>query len=54
MVNLNKLTVGDEEAVPMWTVLVYDSLGQDIISPLLRVAELRENGVTLHLYVQSV
>ena len=32
-------------------VLVYDKWGQDIISPLLSVRELRDMGVTLHLWV---
>lgn len=32
-----------------WKVLVYDELGQDIISPLLTVKELRDLGVTLHV-----
>eukprot|EP00051_Salpingoeca_urceolata_P031156 m.10522 g.10522 ORF g.10522 m.10522 type:complete len:632 (-) comp3809_c0_seq1:25-1920(-) len=36
---------------PVWKVLVYDLIGQDIISPLLSVADLRELGVTLHLLV---
>jgi len=30
-------------------VLVYDKHGQDIISPLMNVKELRNSGVTLHL-----
>lgn len=30
-------------------ILVYDRFGQDIISPLLNVKELRDLGVTLHL-----
>ena len=30
---------------------MYDRYGQDIISPLLNVKELREMGITLHLYV---
>ena len=36
---------------PVWKVLIYDRVGQDIISPLLKVGELRDMGVTLHLYV---
>lgn len=32
-------------------VLIYDRFGQDIISPLLSVKELRDMGITLHLYV---
>ena len=31
---------------------MYDRYGQDIISPLLNVKELREMGITLHLYVE--
>lgn len=38
---------------PSWKVLVYDEFGQDIISPLLTVKELRELGVTAHLYITS-
>ncbi|KAJ3297368.1 Vesicle trafficking between the ER and Golgi [Borealophlyctis nickersoniae] len=34
---------------PVWKVLIYDQLGQDIISPLLKVNDLRENGVTVHM-----
>ena len=33
----------------MLQVLVYDRFGQDVISPLLSVKELRDMGVTLHL-----
>ncbi|KAF1745396.1 hypothetical protein MXB_3304 [Myxobolus squamalis] len=36
---------------PVWKVLVYDRSGQDIISPLFTVSELRECGVTLHLLI---
>lgn len=34
---------------PSWKVLIYDDLGQDIISPLLTVKDLRDLGVTAHL-----
>jgi len=37
--------------VCMCQILVYDNWGQDIISPLLSVKELRDLGVTLHLWV---
>ncbi len=33
----------------LWKVFIYDKLGQDLISPLLKVNELREQGITLHL-----
>ena len=38
---------------PEWKILIYDQYGQDIISPLLSVADLRELGVTLYLSLQS-
>ncbi|PRD33617.1 UNVERIFIED_CONTAM: Sec1 family domain-containing protein 1 [Trichonephila clavipes] len=37
----------------MLEVLVYDRYGQDIISPLLSVKDLRDLGVTLHLLLHS-
>jgi len=36
---------------PVWKVLVYDQIGQDIISPLLKINNLREQGVTVHMSV---
>ncbi|UJR14602.1 hypothetical protein I4U23_001597 [Adineta vaga] len=56
MLNLNTSpmtvlkTTGEELA---WKVLTYDELGQDIISPLLTVKELRDLGVTLHVSLKS-
>ncbi|KAI9348761.1 Sec1-like protein [Zopfochytrium polystomum] len=38
---------------PIWKVLVYDQAGQDIISPLLKVNELREHGITVHMHLNS-
>jgi len=32
-----------------WKVLIYDNHCSDIIAPLLRIHQLREQGVTLHL-----
>lgn len=34
-----------------WKVLIYDRSGQRIISPLLKIDELREQGVTVNLLV---
>lgn len=34
----------------VWKVLVMDVVGKRIISPILRVNDLREHGVTLYLY----
>ncbi|EDV23629.1 uncharacterized protein TRIADDRAFT_57033 [Trichoplax adhaerens] len=38
---------------PNWKVLIYDGYGQDIISPLLTVGDLRDLGVTVHLPLMS-
>lgn len=34
---------------PVWKVLVFDNLGRDVISSVLRVNDLRGWGVTIHL-----
>ncbi|KAI9204158.1 Sec1-like protein [Polychytrium aggregatum] len=55
MLNLNSPVPADNESPgiaatdPVWKVLIYDQLGQDIISPLIKVSDLRENGVTVHM-----
>lgn len=36
---------------PIWKVLVFDDLGRDVISSVLKVNDLRSWGVTIHLYV---
>ena len=45
MLSFNGTSAGDG----LWKVLIYDKLGQDVISPLLKVNELRESGITVHL-----
>lgn len=42
---------GDGEEV--WKVLVYDAAAREIIAPLLRVADLRKMGVTLHMMLHA-
>lgn len=47
--------VGDDGLDPLqpdnaWKILILDSAGQAILSPILKVNELRESGVTLYLY----
>ena len=37
---------------PIWKVLVFDDLGRDMISSVLRVNDLRAWGVTMHMYVK--
>lgn len=50
MLNLNHAQSKSAAAEPVWKILIYDRVGQDIISPLISVKELRELGVTLHVY----
>lgn len=49
MLNFNQPFGASNLNEPSWKVLVYDEFGQDIISPLLTVKELRDLGVTAHL-----
>lgn len=51
MLNLNQPPSKSVASEPVWKVLIYDRVGQDIISPLISVKELRELGVTLHVCV---
>jgi hypothetical protein len=41
----------NEDGDPIWKILVFDNLGRDVISSVLRVNDLRTWGVTIHLYV---
>ncbi|TVY91663.1 Protein sly1 [Lachnellula willkommii] len=38
---------------PIWKVLVFDDLGRDVISSVLRVNDLRTWGVTMHMHIGS-
>uniref|UniRef100_A0A672LYC7 Sec1 family domain-containing protein 1-like n=1 Tax=Sinocyclocheilus grahami TaxID=75366 RepID=A0A672LYC7_SINGR len=53
MLNFNAPPLKNTTAEPVWKVLIYDRFGQDIISPLLSVKELRDIGITLHLLLHS-
>ncbi|XP_053612284.1 protein sly1 homolog isoform X2 [Plodia interpunctella] len=53
MLNLNQPITKSIASEPTWKVLVYDRVGQDIISPLMSIKELRELGVTLHVQLHS-
>ncbi|XP_034015687.1 LOW QUALITY PROTEIN: sec1 family domain-containing protein 1 [Thalassophryne amazonica] len=53
MLNFNTPSLKNAGAEPVWKVLIYDRFGQDIISPLLSVKELRDMGVTLHLLLHT-
>jgi len=41
------------EVVNSWKLLLYDVVGRDILAPLVKVRELRDHGVTLHLMMDS-
>lgn len=43
----------NEDGEPIWKVLVFDNLGRDVISSVLRVNDLRARGVTIHLNINS-
>ncbi|XP_055712245.1 protein sly1 homolog [Phlebotomus papatasi] len=53
MLNLNQPQTKTVAAEPVWKILIYDRVGQDIISPLISIRELRELGVTLHVQLHS-
>jgi len=38
---------------PVWKFLVFDKMGQDVISSVLRVSDLREAGVTVHMQLKA-
>jgi hypothetical protein len=44
----------NEDGEPRWKVLVFDNLGRDMISSVLRVQDLRNFGVTIHLNLHAV
>jgi len=48
----NELTQSTQPEL-IWKVLIYDKKGQSIISPLLKVNQLRENGITVHMSLYS-
>ena len=39
----------NSDGEPIWKVLVFDDLGRDVISSVLRVNDLRAWGVTMHM-----
>jgi hypothetical protein len=47
------LTIGQPDQPAIWKILIFDQRCQDIISSVLRVNDLRELGVTLHLQIKS-
>ncbi|KAJ5111519.1 hypothetical protein N7532_002054 [Penicillium argentinense] len=43
----------NEDGDPIWKVLVFDGMGRDVISSVLRVNDLRAWGITIHLNINS-
>ena len=46
-------TLLDENGEAIWKVLVFDDMGRDLISSVLRVSDLRKRGITIHLQLKS-
>ena len=42
-----------EDGAPLWKVLVFDNLGRDVISTILRVEDLRKQGITIFLNINA-
>lgn len=49
----NDLLPQGVQGEPVWKFLVFDKLGQDVISSVLRVSDLREAGVTVHMQLKA-
>ncbi|KJZ73862.1 hypothetical protein HIM_06755 [Hirsutella minnesotensis 3608] len=43
----------DADGNPIWKVLVFDDLGRDVISSVMRVSDLRSMGITMHMHISS-
>ncbi|KAK9172771.1 Sec1 family protein [Cryptosporidium meleagridis] len=50
---INKNNVWILEGPHIWKVLIYDKMGQTILSPLMKVGSLRHHGVTLHIQLNT-
>jgi hypothetical protein len=50
MLNFNQT---ETKGVSAWKLLIYDDFCRDIIAPLLNIGQLREHGITLHLYART-
>lgn len=53
MLNLHSTTTASKDQMELYKVLILDKFCKDIIAPLLRVSELRSQGVTLHLLLEQ-
>ncbi|PVU94944.1 hypothetical protein BB561_002148 [Smittium simulii] len=46
-------TAEDSEDETTWKILIFDEYCRDIVSTLLKVSDLRENGITVHMLLDS-
>ncbi|KAK9476838.1 Sec1-like protein [Lipomyces japonicus] len=46
-------TTSSSSEDPIWKVLVFDKFGQDVISSVLRVNDLFQNGITIHMLLNA-
>ncbi|KAH8671563.1 Sec1 family protein [Xylariales sp. PMI_506] len=46
-------SIVNSEGEPIWKVLVFDDLGRDVISSVLRVSDLRSMGITMHMHLSA-
>lgn len=54
MLRFNQDAEGDSAEAPVtWKVLVFDTVGRDIVSSVLRMSDLFKSGVTLHLLLNA-
>jgi len=53
MLNFNRNGESKETIEEPWKLLIYDDFCRDIIAPVLKVGELRKQGVTLHMSLNS-
>ncbi|KAJ1731335.1 Vesicle trafficking between the ER and Golgi, partial [Coemansia biformis] len=44
---------GDAAEAPIWKVLVLDAFCRDVVSTVLRVNDLRDNGITVHMQLEA-
>ncbi|KAF2435793.1 Sec1-like protein [Tothia fuscella] len=49
----DSMPILNEDGQPIWKVLVFDNLGRDVISSVMRVNDLRACGVTIHLNINT-
>lgn len=53
VINLNSPLAPGKDPGDLYKVLILDRFSKDIVAPLLRLNDLRHNGVTLHLMLEA-